>query len=297
MPIDPLSRELNATGSTLTQVATPTDCASTGRSGSPVRRTRQVHGVPTRPVTASPFCDQPLYRFGRHVFVLGPPYQVSGVVHGLSTVDDVPLGAIAIGIGEGSWIGILSQLTQAARQWPWLIPCVIMPWGLDSLERDLLLVTELRDRLVVAHTSSVAEAQRAHDAVLAVRLRTPPTPEILARWIARRLHEHSLASAVHHQFVQALQGVPASRYGSVATYSRIFAPYGPFTARDWRALASLCEYAALDTRSRCSMNRVLSPRTASQYSRKYLTLPCHAIAARIGWEWVLEQALRVARYV
>ena len=296
MPINILATESDGIQSDLSHGETPPHCAAGGRQRSARRPTRGLQSVVT-PATAVPSCHQPLYRFGQHVFVLGPPYQVSGVVRGLSSMDEVALGSIAIGMGGPSWIGILSQLTQAARQWPWVIPCLIIPRGLGDLERDLLLVTELRDRIVVARARSTAEEQQLHGAVAAARARALPTAQILARWIARRLHNHALASVVHHQFMQALGGVPASRYGSVATYSRRFASYGPFTARDWRALASLCEYAALDKRSRCCLSRGLAPRTVSQYARRYLALSCRAITTRIGWEWVLEQALRVARYV
>ncbi len=42
---------------------------------------------------------------------------------------------------------------------------------------------------------------------------------------------------------------------------------------------------------------VLPIRSARDYLRKYLRLPYHALGDRVGWEWVLEGALRLAGYV
>ena len=80
-------------------------------------------------------------------------------------------------------------------------------------------------------------------------------------------------------------------------YSRLFAQYGRYTARDWRALGRLAAHAASGRLGERRMYAPISLRTVCEYARKYLGVPYHFLAERVGWEWVLEAALRTARYV
>jgi hypothetical protein len=38
-------------------------------------------------------------------------------------------------------------------------------------------------------------------------------------------------------------------------------------------------------------------RTASHHGTRYLRVPYHVMTERLGWEWVLEGALRAGRYI
>jgi len=237
-----------------------------------------------------------VHRFGDHVAVLAPPYRASHSVRRLSDSDELPLGSIAIGMGDGGRIDVLAELTLAARRWPWAIPCVSVPWGNEMLERQLMLVSELRERIVVVRQSRQHDADQIEAAVGAVRRRSRPTARAVATWIARRLGKRELAPALESQFSEALEGTPASSHASVATYSRLFARHGPFTARDWRAVARLCVFGEAKLPGWWTDDE-LSPRTAGLYARKYLQLPYGVVAGRLGWEWILERALRVGRYL
>src|SRR2546422_11084382 len=73
--------------------------------------------------------------------------------------------------------------------------------------------------------------------VQCVRRRAAPTAAELARWVARRLRQREIEIPLRHQFEEALQGTPADAGLSVASYSRLFAHYGTYTARDWRGRA------------------------------------------------------------
>ena len=158
-----------------------------------------------------------------------------------------------------------------------------------------MLVTELRDRLVVVKQTFGAGGDEIAFIIAAVRKRDFPAAPVLAEWIARRLQSDELEAPLCRQFREAIEGVPASASASVSTFSRLFARYGTYTARDWRALARLC--AAAGAASRSPTSPILTLRAASHYTRKYLALSHHVMAERPGWEWVLEKALRVGRYL
>ena len=91
--------------------------------------------------------------------------------------------------------------------------------------------------------------------------------------------------------------MPAGDTISVASYSRLFSQYGEYTARDWRALARLCVHAQAGTVGHHHLRAPLPLRAALGYARKYLGIRYHVLAERVGWEWVLEGALRTAGYV
>src|SRR2546430_13604458 len=98
-----------------------------------------------------------------------------------------------------------------------------------------MLVTELRDRLVVVHRAASRVVDDWAHLVQCVRRRAVPTAAELARWVARRLRQREVEVPLRHQFEEALHGTPADAGLSVASYSRLFAQYGKYTARDWRA--------------------------------------------------------------
>lgn len=145
----------------------------------------------------------------------------------------------------------------------------------------------------------VAFSGRAEDVgpiVSAVRRRSVPAPATLAAWIARRLGMPELCEPLANQFRSAISDAPTPDGPSAPTYSRLFRQYGRYNARDWRALGRLCRYAQSLGSNGGRENR-LTLRTASRYVTRYLRAPHQVFAERLGWEWVLETALRVAGYV
>jgi len=157
----------------------------------------------------------------------------------------------------------------------------------------LFLVSELRNRLAVAHVRDAASFVQPAVVLAAVRSRAAPRAETLAAWVGYRVRSRELGNALTAQFGQALGGQPASRLGSTATFSRIFARYGPLTARDWRAVARLAVDGAWT-------EQPLAPRlpfrTLLQYLKKYVR-PQSRTIDRVGWEWVMESVLRSLGYV
>ncbi len=233
---------------------------------------------------------------GSQLVVLAPPYRSPTSLATLERGPALPLGSVVFGNGDAT-IAVLAELTALSYRAPWAVPCLALPAQQQPLEPLLMLVTELRDRLVVVHRAASRVVDDWAHLVQCVRRRAVPTAAELARWVARRLRQREVEVPLRHQFEEALHGTPADAGLSVASYSRLFAQYGKYTARDWRALGRLAAHAASGRLGERRTYAPISLRTVCEYARKYLGVPYHFLAERLGWEWVLEAALRTARYV
>ena len=226
---------------------------------------------------------------------LAPPYRAHTSVSSLESGDSLPLGSVVLGKGDTT-IAVLAELTALSYRSPWMVPCLAVPPREEILQPLLMLVTELRDRLVLV-ARGVARVDEAAHVVACVRRRPAPRPAALARWVARRLRSRELEVPLRSQFEEGL-GYQLTTSGlSVASYSRLFALYGPYTARDWRAVGRLALHAALGPCAEEQPPAALPLRTATEHAKKYLGMSCHALAGWLGWEWVLEAALRTGGYV
>ena len=189
---------------------------------------------------------------GSQLVVLAPPYRNPTSLATLERGAALPLGSLVLGDGDAT-IAVLAELTALSYRAPWAVPCLALPAHQQPLEPLLLLVTELRDRLVVVHRSGAQRVDDWAQIVRCVRRRAAPTAAELARWVARRLRQREIEIPLRHQFEEALQGTPADAGLSVASYSRLFAHYGTYTARDWRALGRLAELGILDEDDRVEL--------------------------------------------
>jgi len=170
---------------------------------------------------------------GSQLVVLAPPYRSPTSLATLERGPALPLGSVVFGNGDAT-IAVLAELTALSYRAPWAVPCLALPAQQQPLEPLLMLVTELRDRLVVVHRAASRVVDDWAHLVQCVRRRAVPTAAELARWVARRLRQREVEVPLRHQFEEALHGTPADAGLSVASYSRLFAQYGKYTARDWR---------------------------------------------------------------
>src|SRR5256884_5127349 len=98
-----------------------------------------------------------------------------------------------------------------------------------------------------------------------------------------RLRSRELEVPLRSQFEEGL-GYELTTAGlSVASYSRLFALYGPYTARDWRAVGRLALQAGLGRGAEEHPSPAPPLRTATEDAKKYLGMSCHAPAQRLGW--------------
>ena len=235
-------------------------------------------------------------RLSSELVALTPPYTSRMPVRSVDDGSGLPLGSLILGTGDTT-IAVLAELTAVCSRAPWAIPCLALPSGQEPLGLPLMLVTELRDRLVLVNASRGRRVDELAHVLGCARRRTPPTPTVLARWVARRLQRRELEAPLRSQFAEALDGTPARVEISVASYSRLFSQYGEYTARDWRALAHLCVLAQTGAVVGDHTQARLPLRTALAYVKRYLCIQYHVLTERVGWEWVLEGALRSARYI
>jgi hypothetical protein len=240
------------------------------------------------------------------LYRLAPPYNALGVWN-QNGADCAPLGTIVHASGPSA-LAVLGSVTLSLRLYPWLVPIVTFPPDEGQLEPLIELVGELRGRAAVLQPGAAARMGTAPALIVAATRRPPPPPEVLSAYATSRVTAVDLHEPLAEQFRLAFEDslVPSR---SVATYSRLFARHGPFTARDWRALARL-------THDQCVRQSGAWPkakewmqggttdtmpltlnRTAEHYARHLLGMSLRAAGERLGWEWVLEYAIRRAGYI
>src|SRR5207244_4398218 len=165
---------------------------------------------------------------------LAPPYRTATVLRSDDGAE-LPLGSVVVASGAAPVAG-LAQLTAVSHRAPWAVPSLALPLEQESLKPQLLLVTELRDRLVLVRVAGRRGAPDVGSLVAAVRRRSSPTPTMLARWVARRLSSREVEAPLRHQFEEGLCGALADDARSVASYSRMVSRYGRYTAGPWAAV-------------------------------------------------------------
>ncbi len=175
---------------------------------------------------------------------------------------------------------------------PWCPTCLIL--------RDSRLPLEWVSRLLAGHrqvgilTADPGAPPAPEQVRHAIRSRTLPTPETIARYIRRRAGHSEVSPALLDCFAPE---VPESSLPR-SSRDRLLREFGPYTARDWRALHRLllgaeCEPTALE---RLAHSLGLDPRTLRTDARSFLgDMSTHATTWP-GWEWKLEAALRRGGY-
>jgi hypothetical protein len=240
--------------------------------------------------------------FGRSsddaLVALAPPYATLVPLPSMGEARALPLGVVVVGLGDNT-ADALASLAQLTYACPWAIPCLAHPLAHDRLDALLQLVRELKDRLAVLTSVEDLNSQGGVAALTrAVRTRPRPTATAMAAWICHRIEQPPLQDPLRSQFEMAWHRSPQTRYPSVATYSRLFRRRGAYTARDWRAIARLCWYAdSLGREGSAADHCRLRMRTLMRHAPHYLHASHHTIARRLGWEWLLEAALRAGGYV
>lgn len=251
------------------------------------------------PLELAPFRLSELYR-------LAPPYDAFAAWT-QNDADRAPLGTIVHASGPSA-LAALGSVVLALRSCPWLVPVVTLPPDERQLEPLVELVVELRGRVAVVQPAATARVGTPAALIGAATRRPLPRPEVLSSYVTARLSAPDLQEPLTEQFCQAFESstVPCR---SVATYSRLFARHGPYTARDWRALARLVHDHCVRQsgawrkadgwlqRRAADTTPVTLNRTAEHYARHLLGMSLRAAGERVGWEWVLEYAIRRAGYV
>ncbi len=128
----------------------------------------------------------------------------------------------------------------------------------------------------------------------AIRARTPPTPETLARYVIRRTSCAEPLVAL----IDCFTDPPATPAVPRSTLARRLRDFGSFTPHDWRALHRLILATG---RAPSPMERLahvlgLDPRTLRTAAQQFLGDLTPHVTRWPGWEWKLEAALRQGGY-
>jgi hypothetical protein len=185
------------------------------------------------------------------------------------------------------------SLSSLALTAPWCPTCALVPTRLPF--RKLIEVLESLPRSCLKLPIELGDTQPQPRWLLAEVTRRPaPTPAQIAEYIARRVS----CSWLFPTFAACLQRGADS--GASRSYlSRKLKNRPPFTARDWAAVGQLVSVLQ-STRwpaGRLAREHGLDPRTLRAWVARYLGLPWNTAQQLVGWEWIVEAALRRGKYV
>ncbi|HXG43624.1 MAG TPA: hypothetical protein VNJ71_02585 [Gemmatimonadales bacterium] len=222
---------------------------------------------------------------------LDPPYLAAGPPAGSTR----PLGAVLLAdLAEG--LAAFADAIDRQRSAPW---CPLALRVADPRLTPAVLATfEPRPGCFARFTSADNPTSgRIFHVLAAVQRRPLPTPERIAAYTEARLDR-----GVGPILLACMTGSGSGRRPS-RTLSRRVQALGPYEVRDWRALARLTWAAALaGLRSGGSVETAAweagsDPRSLRRWVRLFTGLDWEEVRARVGWEWIVELALRRGGYV
>jgi hypothetical protein len=209
--------------------------------------------------------------------------------------DPPPLGSIALCRADlASGVARFHSLLQSA---PWCLPCVIttpttgdpeIMTGIYELVGQLAFVPDpLREELIPPL------------AVAAAKTRPVPTGAILADYVVQRTGNAELRRELK-AVLEPADPTPIDESVPERTLRDRLRRLGPLTVRCWRTVATLSRLAArmdnvpVET---LAHRAGVEARTLRAWTMSYLRIKLRAFRIQVGWEWVLEAALRHAGMV
>jgi hypothetical protein len=196
-----------------------------------------------------------------------------------------PLGTVRL-LDGSSPANVSADVRELAVTMPWAIPCAV----LRSFTPDLLLDTvpdRLLRRTAIISVTPPGSPPSAFGVLQAVVARPLPTARDVAGYVVDRLDRDDAREAL----VAAMEGDDAAM--RPASVWRVLDGLGRLKLHEWRRLLWLVEVAA-----GAWVNRQDSvDDSLSFWTGVLLEQSPRALRQCIGWEWVVERALRVAGYV
>lgn len=206
-----------------------------------------------------------------------------------------PFGAVAVCEARSSGLvsGFFGPLVARA---PWCVPCIITCPA--SAEASVIqAIRSLPGQ--IAFVDYIEDDRWPIGTILgAVRDRPPPSGAVLAEFVALRTGtnlEWELAALLGDQRLEA-----SARPIPDRTLRERLSRFGSLSPRAWRAVGTLCRVASAargDPMTAIAWRAGVEVRTLRLWARWYLGTSLAEYRQRVGWEWVLEAALRKAGYV
>jgi len=206
-----------------------------------------------------------------------------------------PLGTIALCRADlASGVARFKALLEAA---PWCLPCVIttpttgdpeIMSGIYELVGQLAFVPDpLREELIPPL------------ALAAAKTRPLPTGGMMADYVVQRTRNTELRLELATVLGPA-DPIPAEESLPERTLRDRLRRLGPLTVRCWRTVGTLARLAArMDTVpvEALAQRAGVEARTLRAWTMSYLRIKLRTFRCQVGWEWVLEAALRQAGVV
>ncbi len=224
--------------------------------------------------------------------ILEPPYQALT----LSPVEPVPLGsALVLDLGEGEPALEDAVVWQGRAAW---CPLALIVRTVPPTAGSIVLLTQLHGPLAFVEQAVARTDPTMNEIVSAVRRRPGPTAEAMFTYVADRLQlvwlrglfEEAEAFATPH-----LDGHhPVSRQ-----VGRRLRALGPLGVPDWRWLFRLARLSGAGQVpvEELARRHGVGARSFRAQVHRYTGVPVRTFREWIGWEWVIEAALRRCGYL
>ena len=223
--------------------------------------------------------------------LLIPPYCAGGGVE-----DPPPLGTIVVAPADsvGAIAGDLGEILRGA---PWCVPCLVAT-AATADPAILTAIHGLRGQLCFA-PGPIPERQLVERVLGAVRGRPVPGGGYLADYVVRRTGCFEIRAELAGLMARPID-VTLDQAIPERTLRDRLRRFAPLTAHCWRAVGTLARVAAaLDTApiDVLAYRTGVGVRTFRAWTRRYLDVSVRQFRDRLGWEWVLEAALRLTGLV
>jgi hypothetical protein len=224
--------------------------------------------------------------------MLAPPYrQLAWPSDGVP-----PLGAVAIAVADSAE-SVAGDLRPFLRRAPWCIPCLVTG-SATATPRVLIAIHELPGQPAFI-AGPVADGGLEAPVAAAVRSRPVPGGARLADFVVRRTGRGDLRLELSRLLAAPSAGPVVSELPGRTLRDRL-RRFGTFGSHCWRAVGALCRLGTKQdggSIERLATSVGIGPRTLRSWVRRYLDVTIAEYRTRIGWEWVLEAALRHGGYV
>ncbi|MEO8635129.1 MAG: hypothetical protein ABI587_07620 [Gemmatimonadales bacterium] len=208
-----------------------------------------------------------------------------------STLDRPAPGAILIA-DLGGGIPALADAVQRQREVPWCP--LVMRLGDTRFPASTIEPFEtVPGSFALLYPGDFGWLPPSERIRRAVARRPVPPLSIIALWLELRMGRPGLASTLGACF-----GAGAMQSRPPRTLTRRLQAIGPLEVRDWRGVARMAQLAVTPGPWRTASLEItaldagIDPRTLRRWLRLCTDLSWAAFIGRVGWEWVLESALR-----
>ena len=226
------------------------------------------------------------HRFAEtHIRVLPPPY----TDYSLRPAGPLPLGAVlALDMSGGESAFEQAIIWQADAPW---CPLALVIRNVPASASLIKHLAHLHDPLAFVPGASSGQFPLVEEVIKAVRNRGGPDGEEAFTYVANRLEQGSLRSlfAEAEAFARPGHPHPAPRY-----VSRRLRVLGALGVPDWRSLFQLARLSGAGRVpvEELALRHGVGARTFRAQVQRYTGVSISSFREWIGWEWVIEAALR-----